>query len=121
MSAEAGVSASKHVDYALRAKRKTEGEIETVRQPGVGGSGGGWVRHNLCGTEAQFIPSAPPDFSELLMFVIKCITLEDSDWERGKRGRERKKSRNLYGTNIDNSWLLGIGEEGKDANYVNEW
>lgn len=40
MSAEAGVSASKHVDYALRAKRETEGEIETVRQPGVGGLGG---------------------------------------------------------------------------------
>lgn len=50
-------------------------------------------------------PSAPPDFSELLMFVIKGITLEDSDW--------KKKKKNLYGTNIDNSCLLGIGEEGK--------
>lgn len=42
--------------------------------------------------------------------------------EQRERGREREKTRrNLYGTNIDNSWLLGIGEEGKDANYVNEW
>lgn len=90
MSAQAGVSPSKHVDYALRAKRETEGEIETVRQPGV--AGGGEVRRNLCGTEAlaQSMPSAPPDFSELLMFAIKCITLEDSDWERGKRRREEK-------------------------------
>lgn len=55
------------------------------------------------------IPSAPPDFSQLLMFVINCIMLEDSDW-----GKKIKKTcRNLYGTNIDNSWLLGIGEEEK--------
>lgn len=62
MSAEAGVLAGKHVDYALRAKRETEGEIETVRQPGVGvllmGGREGWwwwwggSCHNLCGTEA---------------------------------------------------------------------
>lgn len=38
------------------------------------------------------------------MFVINYITLEDS--EGGVGGM-------LYGTNIDNSWLLGIREEEK--------
>ena len=40
------------------------------------------------------------------MFVISHIMLEDSDWEK-------KNCWNLYGTNIDNSWLLGVGEEEK--------
>lgn len=51
------------------------------------------------------IPTAPPDSSELLMFVISRVTLEDRDWE--------KNCRTVYGTNIDNSWLLGIREEEK--------
>lgn len=52
--------------------------------------------------------------SQLLMFVISSITPEDSDWGE-------KPSTNLYGTNIDNSSLLGIRRRIKDANYVNEW
>lgn len=39
------------------------------------------------------------------MFVISSITLEDSD--------RKREWRNLYGTNIDNSPPMGIGEEEK--------
>lgn len=54
-------------------------------------------------------PRTPSDFSHLLMFVINCITLEDSDG----RGVVVGGAGMLYGTNIDNSWLLGIREEEK--------
>lgn len=53
MSAEAGVLAGKHVDYALRAKRETEGEIETVRHPGVVGSAIICVALKLCSVYTQ--------------------------------------------------------------------
>lgn len=49
------------------------------------------------------IPSAPPDFSELLMFVINCITLEDSDWERKKKPAEIYMGQILT---IAGSWVL---------------
>lgn len=52
----------------------------------------------------------PSDFSPLLMFVINCIMLEDSDG--GGRWM-------LYGTNIDNSWLLGIREEKMQTMLMN--
>lgn len=47
------------------------------------------------------LPAAPPDFSELLMFVISCITLEDSDSE--------KKTAEIYMgqiLTIAGSWVL---------------
>lgn len=67
---------------------------------------------NLCGADVLpvFTHPVPPAFTDLLMFVISSITLEDNDWEKKKLERDW---RNLYGTNIDNSWLLGIGEEEK--------
>ncbi len=69
--------ANKHVDYALHAKRTRERNRDSQTARG-GGSGIICVAPMLCSS----IPSAPPDFSELLMFVISCITLEDSDWEK---------------------------------------
>lgn len=83
--------------YTLKGRERNR-DSQTARG---GGSEVICVAPMLCSS----IPTAPPDFSELLMFVISCITLEDSDWE--------KNCKNLYGTNIDNSWLLGIGEEEK--------
>lgn len=50
------------------------------------------------------------------MFVIKSITLEDSDWERGNRERERgeKKHAEIYMgqiLTIAGSWVLEKTEE----------
>lgn len=80
---------------------KGRGRNRDTQKARGGGSEIICVALKLCSS----IPTAPPDFSELLMSVISCITLEDSDW--------KKNCRNLYGTNIDNSWLMGIGEEEK--------
>lgn len=50
------------------------GEGETAR-----GGGAGIICVALMAGSS--IPAALPEFSELLMFVISCITLEDSDWK----------------------------------------
>lgn len=89
---------SKHVDYALQAKRRREKQTQAQADRELEG----WGSEIICVALmlCSCIPIAPPDFSELLMFVISCITLEDSDCE--------KKCRIYMGQilTIAGSWVL---------------
>lgn len=82
--------------YTLKGKRTREIESQTARG---GGSEIICVAAMLCSS----LPSAPPDFSELLMFVISCITLEDSDWRKKKKNAEIYMGQILT---IAGSWVL---------------
>ncbi len=79
--------------YTLRGRERNR-DSQTAR-------GGGaeiiCVAPMLCSS----VRTAPPDFSELLMFVISRITLEDSDW--GKKKAEIYMGQILT---IAGSWVL---------------
>lgn len=98
MSAEAGARQANMLTmhYTLKGRERNR-DSQTARG---GGSQIICVALMLC----SCIPSAPPDFSELLMFVISRITLEDSDCV----GKKKKIAEIYMGQilTIAGSWVL---------------